>query len=82
MVVPALGFAEHVGRLHLGSWGECWLCSQCPYRSPSRNDAVAQKLIAEVISRHAGEAVIVYCISRKETEQTAAMLRASGAVCE
>jgi ATP-dependent DNA helicase RecQ len=34
--------------------------------------------IAEVIARHAGEATIVYCISRKDTENVAAMLRAEG----
>ena len=46
------------------------------YRVLPRVDRLQQ--IADVIDRHAGEAVIVYCISRKETEQTAAMLRARG----
>ncbi|HEY2146870.1 MAG TPA: RecQ family ATP-dependent DNA helicase, partial [Pirellulales bacterium] len=32
----------------------------------------------EVLHRHAGEAAIVYCLSRKDTEQMAAVLQANG----
>ncbi|MFM8577404.1 MAG: RecQ family ATP-dependent DNA helicase [Planctomycetaceae bacterium] len=46
------------------------------YRVLQRTDRMAQTL--SVIGRHAGEASIVYCISRKETEQVAAKLAASG----
>jgi ATP-dependent DNA helicase RecQ len=34
--------------------------------------------LLEVIRRHAGEAVIVYCITRKDTERVAAWLQSSG----
>ncbi|HUY27401.1 MAG TPA: DNA helicase RecQ [Candidatus Binataceae bacterium] len=34
--------------------------------------------VAEVVRRHAGEATIVYCITRKDTEQTAAYLADAG----
>ncbi len=37
-----------------------------------------QAQIMEVVQRHAGEATIVYCISRKETESMASMLRSAG----
>ncbi len=43
------------------------------YRIEPRNDGREQLL--EVISRHRGEAVIVYCISRKDTESLAAFLK-------
>jgi ATP-dependent DNA helicase RecQ len=36
------------------------------------------KQVAEVVQRHRGEAVIVYCISRNDTEQMAAVLKANG----
>ena len=39
------------------------------YRVVPRVDAQAQVL--EVLRRHAGEAAIVYCISRKDTEAMA-----------
>ena len=43
------------------------------YRVVPRVDRDDQ--IAEVVARHAGEATIVYCISRRDTEGVAAMLR-------
>ncbi len=46
------------------------------YRVVPRTDRMAQTL--EVLGRHAGEASIVYCISRKETERLAARLAAEG----
>ncbi|UCD76382.1 MAG: RecQ family ATP-dependent DNA helicase, partial [Phycisphaerales bacterium] len=46
------------------------------YRIIPSVDAYMQVL--EVIRRHAGEAVIVYCITRKETEDLAEFLRANG----
>ncbi|NDC62738.1 MAG: DNA helicase RecQ [Planctomycetia bacterium] len=46
------------------------------YRVVPRTDRVAQTL--QVLGRHAGEASIVYCISRKETERLAARLAAEG----
>jgi ATP-dependent DNA helicase RecQ len=46
------------------------------YRVVPRVDAHSQ--ILHVIRRHAGQACIVYCISRKDTEATAAALSASG----
>ena len=46
------------------------------YRVVPRTDRVAQTLA--VLGRHAGEASIVYCISRKETERLAARLAAEG----
>src|SRR5204862_1178393 len=46
------------------------------YRMMPRLDIAKQTL--EVIRRHAGEAVIVYCISRKDTEDMAVTLRANG----
>lgn len=46
------------------------------YRARSRHDTVAQVL--EVARRHPGEAGIVYCISRKETESLAERLRTQG----
>ncbi|MGH6958896.1 MAG: RecQ family ATP-dependent DNA helicase, partial [Dongiaceae bacterium] len=45
------------------------------YRIVPRVDAAAQTL--DVIRRHAGQAVIVYCISRRDTEAMAESLRAS-----
>ncbi len=45
------------------------------YRIVPRVDAQAQVL--EALRRHPGEAAIVYCISRKDTEAVAAMLRAN-----
>jgi ATP-dependent DNA helicase RecQ len=50
------------------------------YRIIPRVDADAQVL--DVIRRHHKEAVIVYRISRKETESTAAFLKASGVIAE
>ncbi len=46
------------------------------YRAVPRHDLEGQLL--DVIRRHAGEAVIIYCISRADTERTAAALQASG----
>jgi ATP-dependent DNA helicase RecQ len=46
------------------------------YRIVPRTDHVAQTL--KILGRHQGEASIVYCISRKETERLAAKLAASG----
>ncbi len=46
------------------------------YRVVPRVDVVGQVL--EVIRRHAGEAVIVYCISRKDTESVAMSLHGHG----
>ncbi len=46
------------------------------YRIVPRTDRVAQTL--SILGRHQGEASIVYCISRKETERLAAKLAAEG----
>jgi ATP-dependent DNA helicase RecQ len=46
------------------------------YRVVPRTDRIPQVL--EVLGRHRGEASIVYCISRRETEQLAARLAAEG----
>jgi ATP-dependent DNA helicase RecQ len=46
------------------------------YRVLPRHDTLKQVL--DAVRRHAGEAVIVYCISRKDTEGLAASLRANG----
>ncbi|MCP3904938.1 MAG: DNA helicase RecQ [Planctomycetes bacterium] len=46
------------------------------YRILPRVDVQGQTL--EVVRRHAGEAVIVYCITRKETETLASVLGANG----
>jgi ATP-dependent DNA helicase RecQ len=46
------------------------------YRIVPRVDLDSQVL--EVLHRHRDEAVIVYCITRKDTEQLAAMLKAHG----
>ena len=46
------------------------------YRVVPRADRVAQTL--RILGRHRGEASIVYCISRKETERIAARLAAEG----
>lgn len=46
------------------------------YRVVPRADRVAQVL--KILGRHRGEASIVYCISRKETERLAARLAAEG----
>jgi ATP-dependent DNA helicase RecQ len=46
------------------------------YRILPLHDRYAQ--VTEVIQRHDGEAVIVYCISRKDTERMAAALNACG----
>ncbi|HZW11503.1 MAG TPA: DNA helicase RecQ [Phycisphaerales bacterium] len=46
------------------------------YRVVPRLDRDGQ--IADVVRRHEGEATIVYCISRKDTEGVAAMLKAEG----
>ena len=50
------------------------------YRVLPLVDAYGQAI--EVIRRHAGEAVIVYCISRKDTENMAATLKANGIEAE
>lgn len=46
------------------------------YRVVPRTDRIAQTLA--ILGRHRGEASIVYCISRKETERVAARLAAEG----
>jgi len=46
------------------------------YRVVPRTERIPQVL--EVLGRHRGEASIVYCISRRETEQLAARLAAEG----
>jgi ATP-dependent DNA helicase RecQ len=46
------------------------------YRIVPRVDARTQVL--EILRRHPGEAAIVYCLSRKDTEAMAAALRANG----
>ncbi len=46
------------------------------YRIVPRSDAHRQTL--EVIERHRDQAVIVYCITRRETEELAAYLRSAG----
>ncbi len=46
------------------------------YRVVPRNDREAQ--ICEIAERHAGEAIIVYCISRKDTERIATILSRRG----
>ena len=46
------------------------------YRVVPRTDKAGQTL--EILGRHAGEASIVYCISRRETEDLAARLTAAG----
>ncbi len=50
------------------------------YRVIPLVDAYAQTI--EVIRRHSAEAVIVYCISRKDTENMAAVLKANGIEAE
>jgi ATP-dependent DNA helicase RecQ len=46
------------------------------YRVIPSVDVYAQTI--DVVRRHADEAVIIYCISRKDTESTAAVLKANG----
>jgi RecQ family ATP-dependent DNA helicase len=46
------------------------------YQIVPRDDLGRQLL--DVLARHRGEASIVYCISRKETEETAAFLKSKG----
>jgi ATP-dependent DNA helicase RecQ len=46
------------------------------YRVVPRGDTARQVL--QILQRHAGEAAIVYCLSRKETETLAAQLIAAG----
>jgi ATP-dependent DNA helicase RecQ len=50
------------------------------YRVQPRRELVAQ--LVEVAKRHAGEAGIVYCISRRETEEMAAALARHGVRCD
>ncbi|MEM1207664.1 MAG: DNA helicase RecQ [Planctomycetota bacterium] len=50
------------------------------YRVLPREDLRGQTL--EVLSRHPGEAAIVYCLSRKDTEQLAAALKVAGVKAE
>jgi len=71
--------SDIIGQLHLnqpevlvGRFDRPNLC----YRVVPRTDRIAQTL--EILGRHAGEASIVYCISRKETERLAARLAAEG----
>ncbi len=46
------------------------------YRVVPRTDRIGQTL--EILGRHRGEASIVYCISRRETEQLASRMAAAG----
>jgi ATP-dependent DNA helicase RecQ len=46
------------------------------YQVIAREDPGAQML--EILGRHQGDASIIYCISRKETEETSAYLRGKG----
>ena len=46
------------------------------YRMIQRVDAQAQ--VIDIVRRHAGQAVIVYCITRKNTERMAAGLKSAG----
>ena len=46
------------------------------YRIVPRTDAHGQTLA--ILRRHGGQAVIVYCLSRRETEELAAYLRSAG----
>ncbi len=46
------------------------------YRVVPRQDTTRQ--VAQIIHRHAGEAVIVYCMTRKDTESLAARLQGLG----
>lgn len=50
------------------------------YRVIPQEDVYRQTI--DVVRRHAGEAVIIYCISRKDTENVAAMLKANGIEAE
>jgi ATP-dependent DNA helicase RecQ len=50
------------------------------YRIVPQLDLQGQTVSA--LRRHAGQAAIVYCLSRKDTEQMAAMLRANGVSAE
>ena len=59
-------------RVLLGTFDRPNLC----YRVVPRTDRIAQTLTT--LGRHRGEASIVYCISRKETEQLATRLAAEG----
>jgi len=59
-------------RILLGTFDRPNLC----YRVVPRTDRIAQTLAT--LGRHRGEASIVYCISRRETEQLAARLTAEG----
>ena len=59
-------------RVLLGTFDRPNLC----YRVVPRTDRIAQTLTT--LGRHRGEASIVYCISRKETEQLATRLVAEG----
>ena len=59
-------------RVLLGTFDRPNLC----YRVVPRTDRITQTLTT--LGRHRGEASIVYCISRKETEQLAARLAAEG----
>ncbi|HUU82701.1 MAG TPA: DNA helicase RecQ [Phycisphaerae bacterium] len=68
-IVEQLGLEDPA--LLVGCFDRCNLV----YRILPRVDRRGQVL--EVIRRHQGEAVIVYCISRKDTEQMAAFLAAN-----
>ncbi|MFM7075306.1 MAG: RecQ family ATP-dependent DNA helicase, partial [Planctomycetaceae bacterium] len=59
-------------RMLIGTFDRPNLC----YRVVPRTDRIAQTLA--ILGRHRGEASIVYCISRKETERLAARLAAEG----
>jgi ATP-dependent DNA helicase RecQ len=50
------------------------------YRILPRTDLYLQ--VMETIKRHAGEAVIIYCISRKDTEEMAGWLKSKGIAAE
>ena len=68
----AAQLALRAPRMLVGTFDRPNLC----YRVVPRTDRIAQTLAT--LGRHRGEASIVYCISRKETEQLAARLAAEG----
>ena len=68
----AAQLALRAPRTVVGTFDRPNLC----YRVVPRTDRIAQTLAT--LGRHGGEASIVYCISRKETEQLAARLAAEG----
>ncbi|WP_459557472.1 RecQ family ATP-dependent DNA helicase [Lacunimicrobium album] len=58
--------------VHVGSFDR----PNLSYSVQSRNDM--DKQIDEVLARHKGESGVIYCLSRKKTEELAELLRAKG----